>query len=157
MPTKVVHHRTKTVSEPVVKKTVVSHKKSDYIQAIGKRKSSIARIRMFHNKTDGNFTVNQKDHKDYFQYFELQQIIMAPFKLLGLEGKHDVSVKVSGGGMKSQAEAIRHGMARALLILDPNFRKALKGAGFITRDPRVKERKKPGLRRARRAPQWQKR
>jgi small subunit ribosomal protein S9 len=152
-----IAHKTKETTKIEPKKTEVLHKKVDYLYAVGKRKTSIARIRLHTKKADGNVLINEKDYKKYFPYFEFQQIVMAPFTLLGLLGKYDVTVKVNGGGLKSQAESIRHGLTRVLLLLDPNFRKALRGAGFVTRDSRVKERKKPGLKRARRAPQWQKR
>jgi small subunit ribosomal protein S9 len=158
MTPRIANPKTKAVDEPVHKKTAVLHpKKSDYIFAVGKRKSSIASLRLFLKKTDGKITINDKNYSDYFNYFELQQIVVAPLALLGLEGKYDITVKVAGGGIRSQAESVRHALTRTLLIVDPLYRKALRGAGFVTRDSRKKERKKPGLKRARRAPQWQKR
>ncbi|MBU1037302.1 30S ribosomal protein S9 [Patescibacteria group bacterium] len=144
-------------TESVSKKPAAPSKKLDYLYAVGKRKSSVSRVRLYTKKTEGKFIVNQKDYRQSFPYFEHQQIIIAPLKLLGLEGKYDISIKVSGGGTRGQAESIRHGLSRILLKIDSNFRKTLKGAGFLTRDPREKERKKPGLKRARRAPQWAKR
>lgn len=145
--------KTAVTAKPAVKKA----EKHDFIYAVGKRKTSSARIRLYNKHASGKFLVNNKEYKDYFPYFELQNIILSPFKLLGLEGKFDVTVRVLGGGVKSQAESIRHGISRALLKIDESSRKALKSQGYLTRDPREKERKKPGLKRARRGPQWAKR
>jgi len=112
---------------------------------------------MVYPKGKGNIVINHKDLKVYFPSFEFQNIVLSPLKLAGQDSAVDVSVLVKGGGKRGQAESIRHGIARALLLLDKDYRKSLKKAGFLTRDARVKERKKPGLKRARRAPQWQKR
>ncbi len=130
--------------------------KPRYFYGLGRRKSSIAQVRVY-PQGSGKITINQKDWKVYFPYFEFQTILAAPLKLAGQDSLVDVSVLVQGGGKRGQAESIRQGIARALLLLDINFRKSLKKAGFLTRDARVKERKKPGLKRARRAPQWAKR
>ncbi len=130
--------------------------KKKYFYGKGGRKESIALVRIFPNGK-GEFLINKKDYKIYFPYFEFQDVILSPLKLVGLEDKVDISVKVKGGGKRAQAEAIRHGIARGLLKFNSNFRSPLKKAGFLTRDSRVKERKKPGLKRARRAPQWSKR
>lgn len=130
-------------------------KKKDYLYAVGRRKTAIAQVRIY-KKGSGKITINNKPFNKYFSLNE-QEIVKFPLKLIGQLEKLDVTVKVLGGGLHSQAEAIRHGIARALIQLNPNFRKPLKKAGFITRDAREKERKKPGLKRARRAPQWQKR
>jgi len=97
------------------------------------------------------------DYKDYFTVLEWQKTILSPLILVGVEDKFNFRAKVKGGGKAGQADAVRHGLARALEIYNSEWRPALKAAGFLTRDPRVKERKKPGLKRARRAPQWSKR
>lgn len=127
-----------------------------YIRAVGRRKTAVARIRLFQNGK-GNITINNKNWKDYFPTAFLQNIIFSPIKLTSLGNDIDLTIKVVGGGMSSQAEAIRHGIARALLKFNSEFKPSLKKAGFLTRDSRKKERKKPGLKRARRAPQWKKR
>lgn len=121
----------------------------------GRRKKSIARVRLLPGT--GNITINQRDLDDYFGYETLKMIVRAPLALTGAQGKYDVKVNVCGGGTTGQAGAIRHGIARALLVADPELRGALKKAGFLTRDPRMKERKKYGLKAARRAPQFSKR
>lgn len=129
--------------------------KDRYFEAVGRRKTSVARVRLF---TKGNeFIVNEKDWKVYFPTADLQKIAEEAIKKMKLVERFRVSVKVKGGGSHSQAEAVRHGVARALILINPDFRKRLKKAGFLTRDPRMKERKKFGLKRARRAPQWTKR
>jgi len=127
-----------------------------FFTTVGRRKSAVARIK-FIPQGKGEIIINGKKLEEYFPTFELQEIITTPLKLLGLKGKTDFSILVRGGGKKGQAEAARLGIARALQDYDNSYRKTLKVAGFLTRDPRVKERKKPGLKRARRAPQWQKR
>jgi small subunit ribosomal protein S9 len=131
-------------------------KEKKFWQGIGRRKSAIAVVKIFKEK-EGTFLVNEKPIEKYFPLFELQKTAKAPLELLGLENKFKVLVKVNGGGLVGQSEAIRLGLARALVSFKEEFRKKLKKAGFLRRDPRVKERKKPGLKRARRAPQWQKR
>ena len=121
----------------------------------GRRKKSIARVRLLPGT--GNITVNRRDLDDYFGYETLKMIVRAPLTLTGTQSKYDVKVNVYGGGTTGQAGAIRHGIARALLVADPELRAALKKAGYLTRDPRMKERKKYGLKAARRAPQFSKR
>lgn len=135
---------------------VDNKKKSEYLFGLGRRKTAIARVRVY-KKGDGKITINERELKIYFPTADLQERVLAPLEVVGQTGKLDVSVVISGGGRVSQAEAVRHGMSRALLQLNPNFRKPLKKAGFLTRDSRQKERKKPGLKRARKAPQWTKR
>lgn len=136
-------------------RTVV--KKADYTAAVGKRKSAIARVRILQERASGvKITVNGKDYKEYFPYFEWQENILKPIKLVGKD-KIVISVKVQGGGLKGQADSVRHGIARALLATDEAFRSSLRKEGFLTRDSRIKERKKPGLKKARKAPQWSKR
>jgi len=131
-------------------------KKTEYLYSVGRRKSAVAQVRVL-KKGKGQITINGKDYRQYCGTAELQEKVMSPLKIVGQADKLDVSIKVSGGGSSAQAESIRHGISRALLLLNPNFKKPLKKAGFITRDPRKKERKKPGLKRARKAPQWVKR
>ena len=131
-------------------------KKKKYYEATGRRKTATARVRLF-SKTKGKFLINKKSLEDYLPTLELQEIAKIPLKTIKSLPKFEVSVLVKGGGIHSQAEAIRHGLARALLLFNKNFRKKFKELGFLTRDPRMKERKNFGLKRARRAPQWQKR
>ncbi|MDA2936025.1 30S ribosomal protein S9 [Patescibacteria group bacterium AH-259-L05] len=126
------------------------------IWATGKRKSSIARVQFFsHGK--GEISINKRSIKDYFPVFELQKSVVAPLVLLRQDKKFTFRIRAHGGGIRGQAEAVRLGIARALVLFNPEWRKSLKTAGYLKRDPRKKERKKPGLKRARRAPQWQKR
>ncbi|OGK11050.1 MAG: 30S ribosomal protein S9 [Candidatus Riflebacteria bacterium GWC2_50_8] len=126
-----------------------------YLFAVGRRKTAIARVRLYQNGT-GAITVNGKAFAEYFPLQTWQTIVKQPLELSGYT-RGDFSVKVGGGGVQSQAESVRHGISRVLLLADPELRKTLKPAGLLTRDARVKERKKYGLKRARRAPQWQKR
>ena len=121
----------------------------------GRRKKSVARVRLLPGS--GNITINKRDIEDYFGYETLKMIVRAPMVLTDTLSKFDVNVNVYGGGYTGQAGAIRHGIARALLVAEPELRGALKKAGFLTRDPRMKERKKYGLKAARRAPQFSKR
>jgi small subunit ribosomal protein S9 len=130
--------------------------KKEYWSAIGRRKTATATVEIF-SKGEKIFLVNGKPFNEYFPTFIQQKIVTAPLEILNLVDKFKILAKVKGGGILSQAEAVRHGLARALVSFNPNFRKKLKKAGFLKRDPRVKERKKFGLKRARRAPQWQKR
>lgn len=121
----------------------------------GRRKSSVARV--YVTPGTGKITINKKDLDDYFGLDTLKVIVRQPFAVTGTTGKYDVMVNVYGGGFTGQAGAIRHGISRALLKADAEYRPALKKAGFLTRDPRMKERKKYGLKAARRAPQFSKR
>jgi len=129
--------------------------KERYFEAVGRRKTAIARVRLF--TKPGDFSVNEKLYSLYFSTVELQRTVEDALKKMKLFGRFRVSVKASGGGTHAQAEAVRHGLARCLVKFNPDFRKRLKRAGFLRRDPRMKERKKFGLKKARRAPQWQKR
>lgn len=132
-------------------------KKTDgYLEAIGKRKTAVARVRLF-AKGESGFLINNKSYQSYFPTIEMQQIAAASLEKMNCFNQFGVQVKVRGGGLHAQAEAVRHGIARALLLFNPDFRKRLKSAGFLTRDARMRERKKFGLKRARRAPQWAKR
>ena len=158
MPTKTVKTiKPKAVAKAAEETPLKPAAKHDYIYAVGKRKTAIARIRLYTKKSGGEIIVNNKDFDKYFPTFEFRQIVIAPLELLGLTKKFQITVKVVGGGSRGQAESVRHGIARALLKLGETSRKTLRGAGFLTRDSRKKERKKPGLKRARRAPQWAKR
>lgn len=121
----------------------------------GRRKSSVARVRLVPG--EGKIIINKRDVQDYVPFETLREIIKQPFVVTQTLGSYDVYVNVDGGGYTGQAGAIRHGIARALLQVDPDFRPALKAAGLLTRDPRMKERKKYGLKGARRAPQFSKR
>lgn len=121
----------------------------------GRRKDSTARVRLVPGS--GKITMNGKAIEDYIPFASLRAIVNQPFNVTQTDGQYDVLVNVRGGGFSGQAGAARHGIARALLAVDPDFRDALKKAGLLTRDPRMKERKKPGLRKARKARQFSKR
>ena len=130
--------------------------KKPYHYGTGRRKSSVARVHLFPNGT-GTITINGRDIDDYFGLDTLKLITRQPLATTDLIGKVDVEATVTGGGVTGQAGALRHGIARALLEMNPEYRASLKAAGFLTRDPRMKERKKYGLKAARRAPQFSKR
>lgn len=127
-----------------------------FISAVGRRKTARARTRMT-EAGQGLFTINGRDLKQYFGSSYLVELVLSPLKATGQEANHDFSIKVVGGGTRSQAEAVRHGLARALVKWNSDFRQTLRAGAYLTRDPREKERKKPGLKKARRAPQWAKR
>lgn len=129
-------------------------KDSQYIEAVGRRKTASARVRILSAKNT-SVTVNEKDADAYFPLKIMLDTVLAPIKSAG--GAYTVTAIVKGGGHKAQAEAVRHGIARALVDMDAALRKDLKHKGFLKRDPRAKERKKFGLKAARRAPQWSKR
>ena len=131
-------------------------KGGSFIPAVGRRKTSVARVRLIKNGK-GMITINGRTMENYFTTYDLRDQITSPLKITGQEGAVDVSVKVNGGGIRGQAEAVRHGLSRALVELNPTFRKTLKKLGYLTRDSRKRERKKFGLKGARRAPQWSKR
>lgn len=135
--------------------TKLNASKEKLLRSVGRRKRSSARVRI--DKGTGKIVVNGKPLATYFPYFELQDIVLAPLKALSKEKDLDFSVKVAGGGSKGQAVAVQLGIARALLLWNEDFKKTLKTLGFLTRDSRIKERKKFGLKKARRAPQWSKR
>lgn len=126
-----------------------------YFYGTGRRKKSVARVRLYPGS--GEITINGRSIDDYFGLETLKLIVNQPFGVTGTTGKFDIVANVKGGGISGQAGAARHGVARALLSADPEYRPALKAAGFLTRDPRMKERKKYGLKAARRAPQFSKR
>ncbi|MBQ7173344.1 MAG: 30S ribosomal protein S9 [Clostridia bacterium] len=126
-----------------------------YFYGTGRRKKSVARVRIVPGT--GKITINKRDVDDYFGLETLKLIVNQPFSVTGTEGKYDIIALVNGGGISGQAGAIRHGLARALVASDAELKPALKAAGLLTRDPRMKERKKYGLKAARRAPQFSKR
>ncbi|OGH95016.1 MAG: 30S ribosomal protein S9 [Candidatus Magasanikbacteria bacterium RIFOXYD2_FULL_41_14] len=133
-----------TKSENVVKRN-----------SVGRRKRASARVRL--DVGEGNIVVNGMPYDKYFPFFEQRDTVLAPLKAVAREKNYNISIKVVGGGKKGQADAVRLGIARALLKWDAELRKTLKSLGFLTRDSRIKERKKFGLKKARRAPQWSKR
>lgn len=131
-------------------------KNGSYIYALGRRKTAIAKVYLIKNGK-GLVTVNGQPMTEYFGTFETRDMVMSPLKIAGQETAVDVSAHTNGGGLKGQADAVRLGISRALCELNPTYRKTLKKLGFLKRDPRAKERKKFGLKKARRAPQWSKR
>lgn len=149
--------KVKIVKKPeVVKVAEKKPAKKEYYYGKGGRKTTRAQARIYPNGK-GEILINEKDYKIYFPYFEFQKIITEPLRIVNEEGKVKITVKVSGGGKRGQAEGVRHAISRALIELNPDYRKILKPYGFLTRDARMKERKKFGLKRARKAPQWAKR
>jgi len=130
--------------------------KKKYSYGTGRRKSSVARVRVYENGT-GSITINGRDIDDYFGLDTLKLVVRQPLVSTDTLGKVDIVVTVAGGGVSGQAGAIRHGISRALVVMNAELRPVLKAAGFLTRDPRMKERKKYGLKAARRAPQFSKR
>lgn len=128
----------------------------EYFQGVGRRKTSVAQVRIYPGGK-GNFTVNTDRDLAYFPTKNLRDLVLAPLVLMSMDKTMDVTIKVNGGGLIGQAEAVRHGISRALVSMLPDTRKQLKVAGYLRRDPREKERKKPGLRKARKSPQWSKR
>ena len=130
--------------------------KRPYMYGTGRRTSSVARVHLIPGGT-GKITINGRDIDDYFGLDTLKLIVRQPLNTVAMTDKVDIECTVAGGGVSGQAGAIRHGIARALLLVDESFRAPLKAAGFLTRDPRMKERKKYGLKAARRAPQFSKR
>jgi small subunit ribosomal protein S9 len=125
------------------------------INAIGRRKAAVARVYVSEGK--GQITINERDYKEYFGTETLQYVVTQPLNLLGLEGMYDIVVNLDGGGVKGQAEALRLGISRALIQIDEEYKPKLKASGFLTRDPREVERKKPGQPKARKRFQFSKR
>jgi small subunit ribosomal protein S9 len=144
----------KEVEKPKEEKP--KEEKEKYLEAVGRRKTAIARVRLY-TKGEREFLVNQKPLEKYFPNSDLQKVARDALEKMKCADKFRVSTLVKGGGISSQAEAIRHSIARALVLFNPDFRKRLRRAGFLTRDQRARERKKFGLKRARKAPQWAKR
>lgn len=131
--------------------------KGEYYYGLGRRKTSVARVRIYPNG-DGSIIINGKNAQNYLGREAHLATVASPLRALDLnDASYTLTVRVLGGGVSGQAGAIRHGLARALVRLNPDFKLALRKAGFLTRDPRMKERKKPGLKRARKAPQYTKR
>lgn len=131
-------------------------KTNKYYEAIGRRKTAIARIRFWPNDTKQEIIVNNKNYSDYFPGKEMQDALIEPMVKSGIK-TYKISIKIFGGGLRAQAYAARHGLSRALVSTYPESKTTLKTLGYLTRDSRMKERKKPGLKGARRAPQWSKR
>ena len=130
---------------------------TSYYEGLGRRKESTARVRLHTGGSGNSIIVNDKPVEEYFSRVTDQKQISKPLQVTGTDGRFDITVKVDGGGVTGQAGAVRLGIARALLKADPEYRKTLRQYGLLTRDPRAKERKKPGLKRARKAPQYTKR
>lgn len=128
----------------------------EYHRGLGRRKTAVAQVRLY-QKGSGKFVINGRDGKDYFPALMWQERIVAALKKAGMADSADISARVLGGGIRAQADAVSLGIARALLKIDPELRTSLKSDGLLTRDARRKERKKPGLKKARKAPQWSKR
>ncbi len=147
---------TKEKAKTTTKKTKKVESGKKFYQAVGRRKTSTCTVRLYEIK-GGGVKINDKNLEDYFPTFDLQKKATSPLARFSFLEKYFVSVKVRGGGRKSQADAIRHGIGRAVIEIDSSLRKEAKTAGYLTRDPRMRESKKPGLKRARRAPQWRKR
>ena len=160
------------VKEPTVEKVAEvkevtedkTLKKEKYFQAVGRRKESVAIVRLYTKKStdvvEGDYaliSVNDKDYRNYFTDKILQAVVESPLRKLKSTNRFKATVKVNGGGLSGQADAVKHGISRTLVLFDQNFRKKLKKAGFLTRDSRIKERRKYGLKKARKAPQWRKR
>lgn len=143
-----------TKAKPKVEKP--QYKPDRYWEAVGRRKTAVARVRLF-SRGEKEVLINEKPYQEYFSDIELLQTVVASLKKMNSLERFRVVSKVKGGGLSAQAEALRHGIARALVKFNPDFRVRLKKSGFLTRDPRMRERKKFGLKRARRAPQWKKR
>jgi len=139
----------------MVKTTKTKQIPERYFEAVGRRKTSVARVRL-HPKKSG-ITINGMDYKEYFKMTKYQTTVFSPFEVMKIAEKFGVSIKVSGGGLTGQAEAIRHGISRALVKVDETYRKRLRAVGYLTRDSRMVERKKYGKKKARRSPQWAKR
>ncbi|MFH1012861.1 MAG: 30S ribosomal protein S9 [Candidatus Peregrinibacteria bacterium] len=144
-----------TEEKTIEKSNKIVQRTGRYFYADGKRKTSIAKVRLY-EKGSGDVVINNRSLDDYF-FGTLIGNVLWPLKLTNMEKAFDIIVKVIGGGPNSQADAVRHGVAKALTVFDPNLRAVLKKAGLLSRDARIKERKKFGLKRARRAPQWAKR
>lgn len=154
--------KTEIVTEEKERKN--SNGSEKYFEAVGRRKESIAQVRLFTRKSsdpvqedNALIIVNNKKYTDYFSDKNLHSIVESPLKKLKSLNRFKATVKVSGGGLAGQADAIKHGLARTLILFDANFRKKLRKSGFLTRDSRVKERRKYGLKKARKSPRWSKR
>lgn len=146
----------KSVGKKIETETDESSKKGEkYYEGIGRRKSAVARVRLYTKKKE--ITVNGRDYKNYFSILRHQKNLESPFEKMNCPGKFGASIQVSGGGINAQSDAIRLGISRAMIEFNADFKKRLRRAGYLTRDARKVERKKYGLKKARRAPQWSKR
>lgn len=159
-----VHEDDDTDLGPIIPEEMPEGGKEKYYESVGRRKQAIARVRLLTRKSGDAarpdralMTVNGKDYLDYFQDEGLRIRVESPLKRLKSLARFKVTVLVNGGGSSGQADAVRHGVSRAMELFDANFRKKLKKAGFLTRDARRVERKKPGLKKARKGPRWSKR
>lgn len=148
--------KTPPVAEIEKTETAGNLKPERFLKAVGRRKTAVARVKLF-TRGEKTILINEKPFENYFQTAELRQVALEALNKMKCLDKFRVVFKVSGGGLHAQAEAVRHATARALVLFNPDFRKRLRRVGYLTRDPRMRERKKFGLKRARRAPQWAKR
>lgn len=154
--TKTITKKPATSAKKEVKEETITHKEKErYVEGVGRRKTAVARVRLVGGH--GAFSVCGKKPEEYFHVRRFSLYATSPLLKLKLADKYDVNAVVSGGGVRAQAEAVRHGLSRALAIKNPDFRARLRKLGYLTRDSRMVERKKYGLKKARRAPQWQKR
>ncbi|MFA7308566.1 MAG: 30S ribosomal protein S9 [Patescibacteria group bacterium] len=145
-----------TTAKKTIEKVTVANPTATYFYGLGRRKTAVAKVRLYPGK--GAVVINERAEQEFFGGLEgLMRKLSAPLALTGFKAKFDVSARVNGGGIVAQADAILLGVARALVAMDPELKSPLRKNGFLTRDPREKERKKPGLRRARKAPQFSKR
>jgi len=153
---KAVHKKVKVETAQEVEEIKQDHKKiGKYLESVGRRKTAIARVRLFPDQV--GFKVNGKEMEKYFSHPSFHKIVNSPIARIKPTEKFAIEAKVNGGGINAQAEAVRHGISRALVLFDSELKKRLKKLGFIKRDPRAKERRKYGLKKARKAPQWSKR
>lgn len=146
----------KIATKPRSSQAKKAKEKNRYFEAVGRRKSATARVRIFEGGKKNAITVNEKDFESYFPTASLRIVANEAFRIADV-GNFKVTAKIKGGGVSAQAEALRHGISRALVKFNEETRKTLKKEGFLKRDPRAKERKKPGLKKARKAAQWSKR
>jgi len=154
---KKVKVKAKTKQRSAERRELREKRPDGYYYAVGRRKRAVAQTKLWPEQKKTEIMVNGKDYTAYFMVYEQREAVVAPLKAVGMDENSKIEVKVSGGGMRGQSEAIRLGVSRALLLINPEYRLTLKKLGFLKRDPREKERRKYGLKKARRAPQWSKR
>jgi small subunit ribosomal protein S9 len=158
MPTKKVVKKSNPAKAPLDKTKETVKEKKQYFYAVGRRKTAIARVKIFPAKnSQSELTINGRKFEDYFSINRMRDSVKSPLNQLGEGKSFDIEVKVSGSGVSAQADAIKLGIARALVVFSADLKKALKKEGHLKRDPREVERKKPGLKKARKSPQWAKR